>query len=148
MPVELLHLTAAYLGFPVEVPYETSTRRADIPILAIEYHDRTDHLRVLSQTCYQLRQAFLPLLWDCMNICAKSRKGGPFYQTLGDLLKRTSEGLAGEPELLSYIRWHNDHTYLPYISYSKLTSRTEQSTLYSRDTLPRKSYRPLRDAYP
>jgi hypothetical protein len=110
MPVELLHLIAKFFGCRVEVPFDAP--RCDDPHLPLQYSERSDCLRVLSQTCHQLRLAFLPLLWECLNICVKSGKGGAFYKVLGDLLKRTSEGLAGEPELLAHIR--SDSGYIPY----------------------------------
>ncbi|KAJ7464630.1 hypothetical protein FB451DRAFT_442814 [Mycena latifolia] len=104
MPVELLHLISLYFGCPVEVPVGHLGHTTD-PALPLEYYDRSDALRALSQTCYALRLTFLPMLWECMNICVKSRTGkdSTFWKSLGDQLKRTSEGLVHELELLSYI---------------------------------------------
>ncbi|KAJ7117640.1 hypothetical protein C8R44DRAFT_879197 [Mycena epipterygia] len=108
MPVELLDLISTHFGLRVEVPVGHLSNHTD-PALPLEYHDRTDALRALSQTCHVLRLAFLPMLWECMNVCVKARTGkdAAFYKALGDLLKRTSVGLVGEPELLSYVRTVN-----------------------------------------
>ncbi|KAJ7625548.1 hypothetical protein FB45DRAFT_1029907 [Roridomyces roridus] len=89
LPLELHRAIASHLGAPI--PYSTNARTAF----------------VLSQTCQQLRTIFLPLLWECWNVCVKSRNGGVWYKALGDFLQRASEGLAKQPELLSYVRTVN-----------------------------------------
>ncbi|KAJ7686696.1 hypothetical protein B0H17DRAFT_1204121 [Mycena rosella] len=108
MPVELLHLTSTFLGCRVEVPVEGSSFNDD-PSLPLEYHERADSLRALSQTCHALRLTFLPILWECWNACVEVRAptSPTFWKALGDQLKRSSVRLAREPELLSYIRTVN-----------------------------------------
>ncbi|KAJ7504126.1 hypothetical protein B0H11DRAFT_1980906 [Mycena galericulata] len=107
MPVELLHLIASHFGRSVEVPYVELRTAGENPHLPSEYLYRLIALRAVSQTCNQLRLVFLPILWECMDICVQSPKGSVFYKALGELLKRTSEGLASEPELLSHIETVN-----------------------------------------
>ncbi|KAJ7921031.1 hypothetical protein B0H13DRAFT_2318787 [Mycena leptocephala] len=106
MPTELLHLTVAYLGPSLEVPYKGDWH---FP-LPQEYHDRSEGLRALSQICQRLRYIFLPMLWESLSIGTNSPKGtrdSAFYRRLGELLKRTSVGLAEEPALLAHIRTVN-----------------------------------------
>ncbi|KAJ7686694.1 hypothetical protein B0H17DRAFT_1204118 [Mycena rosella] len=110
MPVELLHLTSTFLGCRVEVPVQGRSDSSDDPSLPLEYHERSDSLRALSQTCHALRLTFLPILWECWNACVEVRaptSSPTFWKALGDQLKRSSVRLAREPELLSYIRTVN-----------------------------------------
>ncbi|KAJ6534667.1 hypothetical protein DFH09DRAFT_1405286, partial [Mycena vulgaris] len=105
MPVELLDLTSMFFGCPVEVPVGHLSSATD-PTLPLEYRERSDSLRALSQTCHALRLTFLPILWECLNVCVEVRTR-TFYKALGDQLKRTCKGLRREPELLAYIRTVN-----------------------------------------
>ncbi|KAJ7686701.1 hypothetical protein B0H17DRAFT_1071613 [Mycena rosella] len=103
MPVELLlHLTSTFLGCRVEVGVQSPMMIPPClyaPCLPLEYHERSDSLRALSQTCHALRSHF------CRSLRAPTSL--TFWKALGDQLKRTSVRLAREPELLCYIRTVN-----------------------------------------
>lgn len=114
MPVELLHLTSSHFGPAVECPVQYNSHNQDVPTLPVHYRDRPEALRALSQTCRSLRAAFLPLLWENMDVCATMRTGKPnsFFKALGDILHRTSEGLIEQPEFLAHIRYGQMPAYI------------------------------------
>jgi hypothetical protein len=102
LPVELLMEILSYFpGAPVEAPrygiYFDST-------LASSSLERTDLLRVLSQTCQQWRLIFLPLLWECVEVCTTRSQKPAWYLWLARSLERKSKGLAQNPQHAAHVR--------------------------------------------
>ena len=102
-PVELTTEVLDY--FPAIEPYTTAHLE---PVLPEIFLVRIYVLRALSQVCIDYRRAFLPLLWDSLNICFTIRKDSPgwsnaFYKHVGEALVRNCDGLAANPNLASYV---------------------------------------------
>jgi len=70
------------------------------------YKDRPDALRALSQTCRTLRRFFLPLYWECLNVCT-NRFGGATHLHLATSLEAKSIGLCNRPDLADFVRVAN-----------------------------------------
>ena len=68
--------------------------------------ERTNLLRALSQTCQQWRLIFLPLLWECVEVCtARSQKTeAAWYLWLARTLERKSKNLAQNPQYAAHVR--------------------------------------------
>ena len=107
LPVELTTEILDY--FPIIVPY-TAAHFHDLghhfndPVLPEVYIVRIDILRALSQVCIDYRRAFLPLLWDSLNLCFLRRFDAPFYEYVNKAIIRNCDGLSTNPNLASYIR--------------------------------------------
>lgn len=89
------------------------------PVLGREYLERPDVLRALSQTCVAYRTAFLPLLFERLEVCVTTRPGNPtkaFYRHIGDGLERKCSGLVGRPDLSEMVRYVTFFISLPYLS--------------------------------
>ncbi|KAG8785220.1 hypothetical protein FRC12_017832, partial [Ceratobasidium sp. 428] len=69
-----------------------------------DYKARFKVLRALSQTCYHLRDFYLPLLWERFEVCMISSGGGSWYRELGQKMERTSEGMLKSKHLWPYVR--------------------------------------------
>ncbi|PPQ99541.1 hypothetical protein CVT24_005331 [Panaeolus cyanescens] len=78
-----------------------------IPVLGMQYLERTRVLRSLSQVCRAYRNAFLPLLWETIHICCCSEQEKSFYKKLGDTMIRYAAGLEASPALKPFIRSAN-----------------------------------------
>ena len=101
-PVELTTEILDY--FPAIGPYTSVNSNNGYPILPEIFHVRIDVLRALSQVCIDYRRAFLPLLWESINVCFTTI--GPtttFYKHVGEGLVRKCDGLSANPNLASYI---------------------------------------------
>ncbi|QRV75822.1 F-box-like protein [Ceratobasidium sp. AG-Ba] len=69
----------------------------------IDYKSRFVVLRGLSQTCRALRHFFLPLLWEHFEASIVWGKK-PWYQELGDAMRRKSEGMLQCKHLWPYVK--------------------------------------------
>ncbi|KAG8720875.1 hypothetical protein FRC09_008842 [Ceratobasidium sp. 395] len=69
-----------------------------------DYKARFAVLRALSQTCYHLRDFYLPLLWERFEVCMISSGGGSWYREIGQKMERTSEGMLRSEHLWPYVR--------------------------------------------
>jgi len=106
LPLELTTEILDY--FPAIGPYTTIRNGTTDPVLPEFYLVRIDVLRALSQVCIDYRRAFLPLLWDSLNVCFTMRAASPgwtsaFYKHVGQALVRKCDGLSANPNLASYI---------------------------------------------
>jgi hypothetical protein len=70
------------------------------------YNDRTDALRALSQTCRTLRRFFLPMYWECLNVCT-NKFGGATHLHLATSLEAKSIGLCNRPDLADLVRYEH-----------------------------------------
>lgn len=107
---------ATLLSLPVEILIYVMSYTPDVGALYLDYLNKellpadyfvlSDVLRALSQTCCRLRDVFLPVLWERMDVCA-SRLGFlhrlPAVNT-ASLLDKRCRGLLKNKELASYVK--------------------------------------------
>ncbi|KAJ8086316.1 hypothetical protein PM082_005139 [Marasmius tenuissimus] len=112
LPVEIL--TTQILGYfpnvPVGIPEEVrpDSSHDPAPLLPEIVLERSKVLRALAQTCRRLREVYLPLQWEQLDLCAYPHEpgtyGGSWYLTITKKTERVSEGLLNSPDLASYVR--------------------------------------------
>ncbi|EDR15901.1 uncharacterized protein LACBIDRAFT_301341 [Laccaria bicolor S238N-H82] len=105
----------AFLSIPMELTTEILRHFPEIdahtgiihgegePVLPIEYLQRPDILRALSQTCVAVRRVFLPLAWENLDLCVTPRVQSTFFKHAGETLKRKSNGLLKNKDLAKYV---------------------------------------------
>ena len=115
--VSLPNRTSSALELPAELLMEILSyfpRQPEVPRYGVYFHStlpasslkRTNLLRALSQTCQQWRLIFLPLLWECVEVCtARCQKTeAAWYLWLARTLERKSKNLAQNPQYAAYVR--------------------------------------------
>lgn len=113
LPVELwLEIVSYYpiVKAPNYVSHHGSSRG-----LSEDYLDRPKALRALSQTNRALRNLFLPVLWERLEVCAGKYEA--WYKVFGELLEQKSIGLAANTELAAYVRYVIFFNLLILLSY-------------------------------
>jgi len=99
-----MELTTEILSHFLAIDAHTGIRSSQgNPVLPIEYLERPDILRALSQTCVAFRRLFLPLAWENLDVCVEPREFCAFYKHAGDTLKRKSDGLLENKDLAKYV---------------------------------------------
>ncbi|KAF5330546.1 hypothetical protein D9619_005234 [Psilocybe cf. subviscida] len=107
LPLELWTETLTYLRHmpspmtSVDFQILAYPRNYNIPL---EYLERTDVLRALSQTCRRLRNVFQPLAWQQLNTCVMRNRAGSWFHTFGPSILRKSIFVQQNPELGTFVR--------------------------------------------
>ena len=102
LPIELLMEILSYFPrAPIEVPRYGVYFYNTPPASSLEY---TDLLRALSQTCRRWRSIFLPLLWECLEVCTTRSQKPAWYLWLARSLEKKSKGLAQSPQHAAHVR--------------------------------------------
>jgi hypothetical protein len=73
--------------------------------LPVEYRERSDILRALSQTCKDLRSALQPLAWERLEACTHTETRGQFFKEVGTALERKCTGILKCKHLLPHVRF-------------------------------------------
>ncbi|KAF8956084.1 hypothetical protein BDZ97DRAFT_1853540 [Flammula alnicola] len=95
-------------NFPAIKPRTTIPHSG--PVWPPRFLERTDVLRALSQVSVTYRRAFLPLLWESLDICCSARPRSSssrppiFLKHVAETLLRKCGGFAVSPDLASYVR--------------------------------------------
>jgi hypothetical protein len=72
----------------------------------LNYRERTDVLRALSQTCVALRQVTLPLLWERLEAAwVPEAKTGTWYKYVTMELERKAKGVMSRKDLIPHVRY-------------------------------------------
>jgi len=98
LPVELFDMILSYYN-----DIEEDDILGNPTTLPLEYRERADVLRALSQTCKGLRAACLPLAWERMEACT-ANPAGAWYQQVSARLENASKFIPVRPYLAEHVR--------------------------------------------
>jgi len=108
LPLELLmEIISHFKCLPVPITSRSYVTPRGISYrLPSQYLERTDALRLLSQTCKLWRNIFFPLLWERLEAClSHSSSGATWDKICGDALIRKSSLVCKNPEIASHVRY-------------------------------------------
>jgi hypothetical protein len=107
LPLELLMEIISYFEcLPVPMIASRSTAPYIIGYSSgpSRYLERTDALRLLSQTCKLWRHIFFPLLWERLEPCLTHSESGAWYKVYGESLIRKSSLVCETPHIALHVR--------------------------------------------